>query len=123
MKHIMGNTPKCYECRWYREKEDGEQNKRDGWCTCKKALRTNAIGQKRENPPEREPVMQNDECSWWEDAEFPYINHFEAMTRKPDPNRKPVEQMIITDAIQKAVEEQKDLDAYYERKRQEARND
>lgn len=119
MKHIMGNSPKCSECLYWREPEPWEKCKEDGWCTNQKHLSIGINGKKREHPPEREAVLWNGECSWWEDAEYPHINHFEAATRKPDPNRSDLEQMVIADAIAKAVEEQKDLDEYYRRKKEE----
>lgn len=122
MRHIMGNSPKCNECRYWKDPEPWEKCPEDGWCTNKKALSIGINGKKRQDPPEKEPVKWNQNCSWWEDAEYPYINNFEAETRKPDPNRGPMEQMIIADAIERAVEEQKDLDAYYRRKRGEEDN-
>lgn len=117
MRHVMGNSPHCNECRWYKEKQEYDKCRHDGWCTNKKALSRGINGHKRDHPPEREPVMWNGECSWWEDAEYPHINHFEASTHKPDPNRKGLEIMIIADAIAKAKEEQKDLSAWYESRR------
>lgn len=107
MRHRMGNSPKCCECRWYQERRPNDGCRYDGWCYCKKQLSSGVNGHKREHPPEREPVRWNWDCRWWEDAEYPHINHFEAATRKPDPNRSPMEQMIIADAIAKAEEEQK----------------
>ena len=119
MKHIMGNSPKCNECLHWRNPEPWEKCKHDGWCTNRKHLSTGINGKKREHPPEKESVKWNGSCHWWEDAEYPYINHFEAATWKPDPNRSPMEQIIIADAIQKAVDEQKDLGAYYRRKKEQ----
>ena len=119
MRHIMGNSPKCNECLYWREPEPWDQCKKDGWCTNKQQLSTDIAGKKRQNPPGKEAVNWHDSCFCWEDAEYPHINHFEAATWKPDPNRSEMEQMIITDAIAQAVEEQKDLDAYYRRKKEE----
>ena len=117
MKHIMGNSPHCNECRYWQEPEPWEKCPEDGWCISKKHLSRGINGRKREHPPEREPRKWMWVCSWWEDAEYPYINHFEAETRTPDPNRKPLEQKMIADAIAEAVEKQKDLTAYYKRKK------
>ena len=107
MRHRMGNSPKCCECRWYQERRPNDGCRYDGWCYCKKQLSSGINGHKREHPPERESVVWNWDCKWWEDAEYPNINHYEATTHKPDPNRSPMEQMIIADAIAKAEEEQK----------------
>lgn len=103
----MGNSPHCNECLYWRDPEPGEKCREDGWCYCKKHLSTGVNGRKREHPPEREPVKWMWSCHWWEDAEYPHINHFEAATHKPDPNRGELEQRIIADAIAKAEEEQK----------------
>ena len=117
MRHIMGNSPKCNECLHWRNPEAWEKCKHDGWCINQKHLRIGINGQKRKNPPEKEAVKWNGVCDWWEDVEYPHINYFEAATHKTDPNRNPMEQIIIADAIAKAEEEQKDLDAYYRRKK------
>lgn len=117
MKHIMGNSPKCNECLHWKDPEPWEKCRHDGWCINKQQLSTDIAGKKRQNPPEKEAVNWHDSCLNWEDAEYPHINHFEAATHKPDPNRKPMEQIIIADAIARAEEEQKDLDAYYRRKK------
>ena len=119
MRHIMGNSPKCSECLHWREPKPWEKCKWDGWCVSQKHLSIGINGKKREHPPEKEAVMRNGNCSWWEDAEYPHINKYEALTNKPDPNRRELDQMIIADAIAKALEEQKDLDAYYQRKKAE----
>ena len=119
MKHIMGNSVKCNECLHWRDPEPWEKCREDGWCVNKKHLSIGINGHKRQNPPEKEARKWMWDCHWWEDAEYPHINQFEAETRKPDPNRSELEQMIIADAIQKAVEEQKDLDAYYQRKKKQ----
>ena len=117
MKHIMGNSPKCYECKHWKKKEASEKSRKEGWCYNKKANSIGINGHKREHVPERLPTNQGDSCSWWEDAEWPHINHFEANCHIPDPNRNPVEALVIADAIAKAKEEQQDLTAYYEHKR------
>lgn len=123
MRHIMGNSPHCNECLHYRKPEPGKKCTKDGWCTNQKHLQIGINGHKREHPSEWEPVIWQECCQWWEDAEYPHINHFEAVTHKPDPNRKGIESMIIADAIAKAEEEQKDLGAYYERKRKQRTED
>ena len=117
MKHVMGNSPNCNECRWYKEPEPWEKCTGDGWCTNKKALQIGINGKKRENPPEKEAKKWMHCCSWWEDAEYPHINYFEACTHKPDPNRSGFETLIVIDAIAKAIEEQKDLGAWWEKRR------
>jgi hypothetical protein len=70
----------------------------------KKHLRIGINGKKRENPPEKEARKWMWCCGWWEDAEYPHINRFEADTWKPDPNRSELEQVVIADAIKKARE-------------------
>ena len=106
MKHRMGNSPRCDECLWYRERKPNDGCKHDGWCHYKKQLSEGVNGHKREKPPEREAVMRMWDCKWWEDAEYPHINNFEAVTHKPDPNRKGMERIVIEDAIAKAEESQ-----------------
>ncbi len=121
MRHIMGNGTKCIECKWYSEKEDGDKCRGDGWCHNPRHLSIGINGKKRTNPPKKEPRMWQLKCRLWEDAEYPHINDYEAATHLPDPSRSPIEQLIIADAIKKAEEEQKDLDAYYQKRRMEQR--
>ena len=107
MKHIMGNSPHCNECLHYKEPEPWEKCSHDGWCYNKKHLMIGINGRKRNHVPEREPVKWMWCCHWWEDAEAPHINHFEAATHKPDPNRSELEQAIIAEYIRQTEEEQK----------------
>lgn len=50
MKHIMGNGPKCIECYWYREKQDGDHCRRDGWCMNEHNRTHDIAGKKRPEP-------------------------------------------------------------------------
>lgn len=104
MRHRLGNTPKCCECYWYREKEAHEKtNQKDGWCTNKKQLACGINGRKREHPPEREPRLWNGCCSWWEDAEL-RLTHFEVSCRKPEEWRTAEEKRYIRELFEKAKE-------------------
>lgn len=94
MKHIMGNSPKCIECYWYREKQDGDHCKRDGWCVNEYNLMHDISGKKRAVPLEREAVRWNCICRQWEDAED-RLTAYEVQTRQPEPWRTPIEQMQI----------------------------
>jgi len=90
----MGNSPKCSECFWYREKQTEKECPLDGWCTNKKRLKIGINDHKREHPPEREAVRWNHECRWWEDAED-RLTHFEVCTRHPEEWRSKEEQAAI----------------------------
>lgn len=83
MARIKGNHPKCCECKWYKEKEDGEACFGDGWCSCKQQFRLDCNGRKRDPLPERMPTNWNFSCKWWIDAETGE-NHFHAMTGKTE---------------------------------------
>lgn len=81
MKHRLGNTPKCWSCLWYREKEEARETPFDGYCTNKKQLSRGINGRKLEHPPERSGVlMTRHACKDWQDAEQPDITHFDVVT-------------------------------------------
>lgn len=84
MKHIKGNSPKCYECKFYIKEEDLRTKKEIGYCTCKQHLRLDINGKVRRNPPERQKTGWNDCCKFWEDAESGY-SHFEVTTGYREP--------------------------------------
>lgn len=84
MKHIKGNSPKCYECGFYTEEEDVRTKKAVGYCTCKQHLRLGINGRARNNPPERQKVERNNYCKFWEDAESGYT-YFEVVTGYKEP--------------------------------------
>lgn len=68
MKHIMGNTPKCWECRHFQEMEKSQKLYLDGWCYEPKAQGVN--GKMPKHPSERAAVHHNwNGCRWWIDAE------------------------------------------------------
>ena len=104
MKHIMGNSPKCIDCFYWRNPKPHEKCQHDGWCINKKHLSVGINGKKREHPPEKEARKWMWSCHWWADADYPHINHYEAETWKPDPSRSELEQIVIADAIREAVE-------------------
>lgn len=84
MRHKMGNSPKCYECRFYQEKTEGEKLRLscDGWCTNKKAQGIN--GHKPIKELDRIQVARNDCCGLWVDAESGHTK-FEVMTGYMEP--------------------------------------
>ena len=101
MKHIMGNSPKCYECKYYLEAIEPERRKgADGWCTCREHLRVGVNGHKRERVPEKEAVMWNSCCSWWTDAESG-LTRYEVVCRKPEPWRTPLEAEAVIEALRR----------------------
>lgn len=79
MARKKGNFPKCIECKYYSEKQDGEACFGDGWCRCRQRNRIDCSGNKREPTPDRMPTTWNNCCKWWIDAETGE-NHFHAMT-------------------------------------------
>lgn len=101
MKHIMGNSPKCNECKFYREKEEGVVCRGDGFCV----IGYNRINGKKYNV-ERRAVSWNESCQDWVDAENDLIEYCEAVTHKPAPYKTPLEQMLIEAAIRDALAEQ-----------------
>ena len=76
---IKGNMPKCIECKFYKEKEDGEKCIGDGFCTCADHNRLDCNGNKRNPVPDRMATEWNSCCKWWIDAETGE-NHFHAVT-------------------------------------------
>lgn len=99
MKHRLGNSPKCKDCYWYREREPGVKCSKDGWCINPKQLAIGVNGHKREHPPEREEVYWNCSCRLWEDAED-RLTHFEVLTRQPETWKTPIEQEHVRQILQ-----------------------
>lgn len=93
MKHTLGNSPKCADCYWYREKQDGDNCRRDGWCV-NQYNQTHDIAGKKRAEPHNNPVSWNGTCGQWEDAES-RLTKYEVLTRQPEPWRTPIEQMQI----------------------------
>ena len=93
MKHTMGNSPKCIECYWYRDKQDGDHCRSDGWCV-NEYKRTHDIAGKKRSEPKDMAVAWNTSCHQWEDAED-RLTAYEVQTRQPEPWRTPIEQMQI----------------------------
>lgn len=84
MKHIMGNSVMCYECKYFTEEEDVRTKQAVGYCNCKQHLRLGINGRVRKNPPEREQVARNQCCQFWIDAESGYTR-FEVETGYKEP--------------------------------------
>lgn len=84
MKNRKGNSPRCDECAFYQERQEGERLRypNTGWCTNKKAQGIN--GRKPLKQLER---IQTDGCiccSLWVDAKSGYT-HFEVLTGYKEP--------------------------------------
>ncbi len=103
MKHKMGNSPKCNECKFYREKEPNDGCREDGWCYNPIQNTYGINGRKRDKPTERQPVKWMWECRQWIDAEVD-INHFEVVTGTPDPNRSEADQEYVKMILRKERE-------------------
>lgn len=84
MKHVMGNGPRCSECKFYIEDEDVRTKKMIGYCTCKEHLRLGVNGKIKNNPPERKQIASNSCCKFWIDAESGHTC-FEVMTGYKEP--------------------------------------
>lgn len=84
MKHKMGNSPKCYECKYYTEEEDVRTHQTIGYCICKEELRRGINGKVRSNPPERMRTDRNQCCRYWIDAESGHTR-FEVLTGYKEP--------------------------------------
>lgn len=84
MKHTMGNSPRCGECKFYIEDEDVRTKKMIGYCTCKAHLRLGVNGKVKNNPPERKQTASNNCCKFWIDAESGHTR-FEVMTGYREP--------------------------------------
>ena len=86
MKHIRGNTPKCWSCKYYTE-EIAEKltTGNDGWCINKDYLRTGINGRKIKNPqPHTQKRKYDHACEYWIDAESGYTR-FEVLTGYKEP--------------------------------------
>lgn len=84
MKHRMGNSPKCYECKFYATEEDVRTHQEIGYCICKEHLRQGINGKVRINPPERMRTDKNQCCRYWIDAESGHTK-FEVLTGYKEP--------------------------------------
>ena len=115
MKHVMGNSTRCSECYWYREKEVEDKGTHTGYCYHKFHKTHDCLGKKRSSPVERIKAHEHHgtDCRLWEDAED-RVTHFEVMCGKPEPSRTPIEQEHIKNLLRVAREEQRDLRAWYE---------
>lgn len=103
MKHVMGNTPKCLECKFYSEKRPNDGCREDGWCSNPYQNAYGINGRKRDKSTERQPVKWMWECRQWIDAETG-INHFEAVTGAPDPNRSEADREYVKTILRRAKE-------------------
>lgn len=102
MKHIMGNSPKCCECKYYREKEADEPCMEDGFCT----IGHTAINGKKKKV-EKIAVSHNWDCDYWIDAENDLIGHYEAIVHKADPRKPELVAILTNEVIQTAITEQR----------------
>lgn len=69
MKHKMGNSPMCYECKFFETEEDSRTHRPINYCICKEHLRQGVNGKILTNPPERMEVEWSNFCKYWIDAE------------------------------------------------------
>lgn len=84
MKHKLGNSPKCYECKYFEEVDDKNLKNDEGYCYCKEYLRTGINGRLIEKPKERAVMLRNWCCKHWIDAESGYTK-FEVLTGYKEP--------------------------------------
>lgn len=82
--HRFGNNPKCIDCKYYYSEEKNTRCIEPG----KECL-----------------VNWNYTCRNWIEKERG-LTHFEVMTLKPDPRRKPLEIEYITNILKNATEVQ-----------------
>lgn len=84
MKHKMGNSPKCYECKFCIEEEDVRTKDVISCCISKDYLRTGINGRVINNPQERKIISRNGCCKHWVDAESGHTR-FEVLTGYKEP--------------------------------------
>lgn len=94
----MGNSVKCYECRYYSEKQEGDKNKMSGWCHNKKHIKDGCA-----KPSDKIRVHKNWRCTWWEDAQDGWTR-FEIETRTPEPTRTEIEKMFFAEMMREVGE-------------------
>lgn len=98
----MGNSPKCNECKYYREKEAEEVCALDGFCMIG---HTSINGKKTK--VEKTAVAWNWDCDEWIDAENDLIGHYEAVMHKASPSKPPLAAALANSAILEAITEQR----------------
>ena len=98
MRHRMGNSPYCNECRYWEEKKPNDHCRYDGWCLNTKARGIN--GKRPEHPAERVPVRWNwgTGCSHWIDAECG-ATHYEVCTGHVEEWREGLDAMYIAEQL------------------------
>ena len=84
MKHKLGNSPKCYECKFFTEEEDVRTKRVIGYCICREHLRLGVNGKIKRKPPEYMSTERNSCCKFWIDAESGYTK-FEVLTGYKEP--------------------------------------
>lgn len=84
MKHIMGNSVRCSECKFYIEIENVRTKRAIGYCVNKEHLRLGINGHVKNNPPEREQTERFHCCKFWIDAESGHTR-FEIETGYKEP--------------------------------------
>lgn len=109
MRHILGNSVKCIECKFYVEKTDNDKCKYDGWCY-NDFVRSHGVNGKKISPPkERVAVRWNygTGCDCWLDAECD-LTAYEVLTGVPEPTRSEKEKDAVLHILQKAKQQQKE---------------
>ena len=81
MSHKIGNSPKCIDCKFYREKYDCETCNGDGWCK-------DGLWHGKVKIKDVYSVKWNDSCNKWVDKETG-LTSYEVQTRTPEPIRTP----------------------------------
>ena len=105
MKHIMGNSPKCSECKYYREREIHDNIRYDGWCVEPYNNTYFYANKKKAEPTQKEGVLWNHSCERWIDAEDG-LTRYEVETGEPEPGRRECEQELVRSILARAREQQ-----------------
>ena len=101
MKHLLGNSPKCIDCFYYREvQDDGHYHDNDGWCVNKYNCTYGINGKKYDNPKDRKAVKWMHSCHQWEEVET-RLTHYEVVCMKPEPWRSENEKEYIGQLLNK----------------------
>lgn len=83
MSYIRGNTPKCFDCKFYTETvpdPEPKQPNMTGWCLCKRELAHGINGHRLRKPLKRRQVHRNyGACKSWIDPETG-MTRYEALT-------------------------------------------
>ena len=87
MSYIRGNTPKCFDCKYYTETvpdPEPKQPNMTGWCLCKYELARGINGHKLKKPPKRRQMCGRvSACKSWIDGATG-MTRYEAVTGKKE---------------------------------------